>query len=88
MKSETVDFLSLQNQIQEQDIIQQQQKQNAQNIVDSYSHDWDIMAELIQNAIDAIDDNERIDKGILSITFNKQERSITIQDNEWYWYRL
>lgn len=56
------------------------------NIVDSYSHPWDILAELCQNSVDAIKkwekENPDIDKKHeITIEINQKERSIRIIDN-------
>lgn len=56
------------------------------NIVDSYSHPWDILAELCQNSVDAIKKWEKKNPGIdkkheITIVINQKERSIRIIDN-------
>ena len=50
------------------------------NILDSYSHEWDVLAELTQNAIDAV---RQVDpeKGRLELTVNAATREISLSDN-------
>lgn len=59
-------------------------KGEARNILDSYSHTWDILAEALQNSVDAIDQRYQQvgnDKPrIIKIVFNAQLRSIEISD--------
>lgn len=47
----------------------------------SYSHHWDILAELLQNSVDAIEQNTRISKGRIDITFDVYNNSIKVNDN-------
>lgn len=59
-------------------------RDEARNILDSYAHPWDILAELAQNAVDAIDVKRQGDKshnGKIFITVNQINRSIEIRDN-------
>lgn len=50
------------------------------NVIDSYSNDWDVLAELAQNAVDAIRVASPI-KGHISVKIDACERSIEFQDN-------
>ncbi len=49
-------------------------------ILDSYSHDWDILAELAQNSIDAMRRQPPI-RGHIKISINAAERTIEFSDN-------
>ena len=53
-------------------------RHNAQNILDSYAHPWDILAETLQNSIDAIElKAEKVkdfQKLVLSISTQNAER--------------
>ncbi len=56
---------------------------NAQNILDSYAHPWDILAEGLQNSVDAIEQRAEQDKHTkktIEIVFNANERGIEIAD--------
>ena len=56
---------------------------SAQNILDSYAHPWDILSESLQNAVDAIELNQKNDKGAvkqMKIIFDCKTRSIEISD--------
>jgi anti-sigma regulatory factor (Ser/Thr protein kinase) len=55
------------------------QRQLIQNIVDSYHHDWDVLAELCQNAVDAIRDKNPA-KGTVHVRFDRKNRSIEVSD--------
>ncbi|MEB2294455.1 ATP-binding protein [Priestia megaterium] len=46
-----------------------------------YRNPWDILTELIQNAVDAINENETIDEGVLKLEINTLDRKIIIYDN-------
>jgi len=50
------------------------------NILDSYSHEWDVPAELTQNAIDAIR-QANAEKGRLELTVNAATQEISLSDN-------
>ena len=50
------------------------------NIIESYNHDWDILAELAQNAVDAIKVAKR-NRGRLGIEINAIQKYINITDN-------
>lgn len=49
------------------------------NIVDSYHHDWDVLAELCQNAVDAIRGKDSA-KGAVRIRFDRKCHSIEVTD--------
>lgn len=51
-----------------------------------YSHDWDVLGEMIQNAVDAVLKRRELSEGleyepIISITYNLADRSIAVRDN-------
>lgn len=46
-----------------------------------YRHPWDILSELVQNAVDAINDNNDIQTGRIDITISPDERTFEIRDN-------
>lgn len=56
-----------------------------ESIVSSYNSPWDILTELIQNAVDAIHDRRRSDSGFTSgkihIEIDSQTGTITVEDN-------
>jgi folate-dependent tRNA-U54 methylase TrmFO/GidA len=54
-------------------------KHQIRGIDDSYSHEWDILAELCQNSVDAIKLSDRAE-GVISLEINAQHESITITD--------
>lgn len=58
----------------------QQVRRSIIDIDDSYNNDWDILAELTQNAVDAIRKSERID-GEINIIIDALNKSITVSDN-------
>ncbi|WP_338501715.1 ATP-binding protein [Sphingomonas kaistensis] len=58
----------------------EQIRHQIRGILDSYSHDWDLLAELAQNAVDAIA-RERPVKGHVSLTVDAPNREISISDN-------
>lgn len=49
-------------------------------ILDSYSHEWDLLSELAQNSIDAIRESD-IKKGKIRLHINAKDRTIEIEDN-------
>src|ERR1700687_5389332 len=49
-------------------------------ILDSYSHDWDVLAELAQNSIDAIC-RAAPPRGHIGISINSVQREIQFTDN-------
>lgn len=50
------------------------------NILDSYNHDWDLIAELAQNSVDAISIQQPT-KGHLTLDISAPEKRIVLQDN-------
>ena len=50
------------------------------NILDSYNHDWDLIAELTQNSVDAIRLRTHV-KGKLELEINAPEQQIVLTDN-------
>jgi anti-sigma regulatory factor (Ser/Thr protein kinase) len=55
----------------------------AKNILDSYSHPWDILAEALQNAVDAIEQNVTLHSNAIKnirIVFNSNLRAIEVSD--------
>lgn len=71
------------------DILQQPNNRRVRkeinNICDSYSHPWDVVAELCQNAVDAIDLHTRRhpDSGVkhrVEVTVDARDRSIIVRD--------
>ena len=59
-------------------------RKSIKDIEDSYNNDWDILAELAQNSVDAIRKKKKIDKyfiGEINITFNASKNSIIFEDN-------
>lgn len=58
----------------------QQIRHSIRDIDDSYNNDWDIIAELSQNAVDAIRASDRTD-GEITIEMNALEKSIKVTDN-------
>ena len=55
-------------------------RQSILDIDDSYNNDWDILAELVQNAVDAIRDKEMTD-GTIDIVIDSQNKSVSVKDN-------
>ncbi|MBA4191140.1 MAG: hypothetical protein C0467_24425 [Planctomycetaceae bacterium] len=60
-------------------------RDEARNILDSYAHPWDILAELAQNAVDAID-QKRSElgtqlEGAIEIEIDTVARSVRVRDN-------
>ncbi len=58
----------------------EQIRHQIRGILDSYSHDWDLLAELSQNAIDAISRQHPV-KGHVAIEVDAPNREIVIRDN-------
>lgn len=54
-------------------------RKSIKGIRESYNNEWDILAELLQNSIDAIRKNENCSNQI-SISINSQENRITVSD--------
>jgi hypothetical protein len=55
----------------------------AKKILDSYSHTWDILAESLQNSVDAIEENKKANPkstALIQIVFDANLRSIEISD--------
>jgi molecular chaperone HtpG len=50
------------------------------NILESYSHEWDLLSELAQNSVDSIRELDP-EKGDVEINFDVPKRTITISDN-------
>ncbi len=57
-----------------------QVRKGIKDIIESYNNDWDILAELCQNAVDAIKLTDRSD-GFIKIIVNSQNKEISITDN-------
>jgi len=55
-------------------------RQSIRDIDDSYNNDWDILAELCQNSVDAIRKSD-VEEGIIKLEINAQRKSIKIYDN-------
>lgn len=55
-------------------------RKSIKDIDDSYNNDWDILAELLQNSVDAIR-KKNLNKGIINIEVNSQTKSIRVNDN-------
>ena len=51
-----------------------------QCILESYSHEWDLLSELVQNAVDAIK-STKTDLGAVSLRIDSRQRLIEIADN-------
>lgn len=73
------DFLTLEN-------TYERVQKNAQNICQSYSHPWDVLAELAQNSVDAIRQWERefpnIDRDHkITITIDQRTRKVIVKDS-------
>jgi len=54
-------------------------RQGIRNVIDSYHHDWDVLAELCQNAVDAIRDGAAA-KGNILIRFDRAAKSLEVRD--------
>jgi anti-sigma regulatory factor (Ser/Thr protein kinase) len=54
-------------------------RQQIRNIIDSYHHDWDVLAELCQNAVDAIR-GKNPTKGDIQVRFDRRSKSIEVSD--------
>ena len=46
-----------------------------------YRHPWDILTELVQNAIDAINENPNIDEGRLVVRVDGEDKKLVVEDN-------
>ncbi|HYE46320.1 MAG TPA: ATP-binding protein [Caulobacter sp.] len=69
--TEQIDFLQPDN---------EQIRHQIRGILDSYSHDWDVLAELCQNAVDSIA-RRNPTKGHIAISVSAIDRTIVIEDN-------
>ncbi len=58
----------------------QQIRHSIRDIDDSYNHNWDVIAELCQNAVDAIRMSS-VQRGVISLEVDCSEKSIRIADN-------
>jgi hypothetical protein len=58
----------------------QQIRHSIKDIDDSYNHNWDVLAELCQNAVDAIRMSD-VERGIISLEVDCIEKSIKVTDN-------
>jgi molecular chaperone HtpG len=58
----------------------EQIRHQIRGIIDSYSHEWDVLAELAQNSIDAIN-QANPSKGHIEITIDAHNRELTFKDN-------
>jgi hypothetical protein len=58
----------------------EQIRHQIKGILDSYSHEWDLLAELAQNAIDAIR-KSAVEKGRIELVFDASARKIFMSDN-------
>ena len=58
----------------------EQIRQSIRDIDDSYNNDWDILAELCQNSVDAIRKSD-VEEGIIKLEIDAQRKSIKIYDN-------
>lgn len=58
----------------------EQIRHQIRGILDSYSHEWDLLAELTQNAIDAIRASD-VEKGRIELTFDASTKRILLSDN-------
>lgn len=58
-------------------------QREARNILDSYSHTWDILAESLQNSVDAIEQSAKANPSpvaLIQVVFNAYLRSIEVSD--------
>ncbi|MEQ5787866.1 ATP-binding protein [Erythrobacter sp. NFXS35] len=58
----------------------EQIRHQVRGVLDSYSHDWDLLAELAQNAVDAIARQKPV-KGHITIDVDAPNRTISFLDN-------
>jgi molecular chaperone HtpG len=58
----------------------EQIRHQIKGVLESYSHDWDILAELCQNAVDAVV-RENPTRGHISLMVDAPQRTIEIVDN-------
>ncbi len=58
----------------------EQIRHQVRGILDSYSHEWDLLAELLQNSVDAIRE-KNLGKGHISLLVDASTRLIRVRDN-------
>lgn len=58
----------------------EQIRHQIRGILDSYSHEWDLLAELAQNSVDAVRAS-KTDKGRIELTIDAAARRIIVTDN-------
>ncbi|MBI3664327.1 MAG: ATP-binding protein [Acidobacteria bacterium] len=58
----------------------EQIRHSIRDIDDSYNHTWDVLAELCQNAVDAVR-QANVERGIIRLEIDANEKSILISDN-------
>ncbi|WP_296817275.1 ATP-binding protein [Brevundimonas sp.] len=58
----------------------EQLRNQLNGIIDSYSHEWDLLAELCQNAIDSIS-RQRPSRGKVTIDLDAPARRLVVEDN-------
>lgn len=63
------------------DLISLVKKESIKNIEDSYNNEWDILAELAQNSIDAIIKKNNPSGNTITIEFNCDKKEISFHDN-------
>lgn len=56
-------------------------RREIQDLFRDYRHPWDIVTELVQNSVDAINQNDKIEKGKIKIIINPKDRIVSIHDN-------
>lgn len=56
--------------------------QSIRGVDDSYNNFWDILAELLQNSIDAIGRALKLDQGEICLRIDCQRKEIYIRDND------
>lgn len=56
-------------------------KSHLRKIVEIYDSEWIIAHELIQNAIDAVQANPRVERGVVDISFDLDTDTVTVRDN-------
>jgi len=65
-------------------VTEEQFRSNIERIIKSYRHTWDIYAELLQNAVDAIVEQfpkDSHEKGKVSLSIDTKKRCVEIRDN-------
>jgi molecular chaperone HtpG len=58
----------------------QQVRHSIKDIDDSYNHEWDILAELCQNAVDAIREADQ-DEGEINLVVDASRNKVSIYDD-------